>query len=121
MFYSLQHIADRLQVPGNFPDVEIRELLLDSRKLSNPSQSLFFALKGDRRDGHHQHGPSPGRATLGHAVDVRRRPMDAVARAWYGWKATTRAISSVAVFMAFSLGWRPARAADAGCRNASGR
>lgn len=52
MFYSLQHIADRLQVPGNFPDVEIRELLLDSRKLSNPSQSLFFALKGDRRDGH---------------------------------------------------------------------
>ena len=52
MSYSLSQIASLLQVPGNFPDVEITELLLDSRKLSNPSRSLFFALRGDRRNGH---------------------------------------------------------------------
>lgn len=33
-------------------DVEIRELLMDSRRAVFPESSLFFALKGPRRDGH---------------------------------------------------------------------
>ena len=33
-------------------DAEIRELLIDSRKAVFPAVSLFFALKGPRRDGH---------------------------------------------------------------------
>lgn len=33
-------------------DAEIRELLMDSRKAVFPSVSLFFSLKGPRRDGH---------------------------------------------------------------------
>ncbi|MBO9573835.1 MAG: UDP-N-acetylmuramoyl-tripeptide--D-alanyl-D-alanine ligase, partial [Chitinophagaceae bacterium] len=33
-------------------DSIISELLMDSRKISAPSSSLFFALKGPRRDGH---------------------------------------------------------------------
>lgn len=48
----LSHIASIIKAGGNFPDQEIRELLLDSRKLTNPSHSLFFALTGERRDGH---------------------------------------------------------------------
>lgn len=31
---------------------EIRELLLDSRRIGFASSALFFALKGPRRDGH---------------------------------------------------------------------
>src|SRR5688572_13318654 len=30
----------------------INQLLLDSRKVSSPAHSLFFAIKGSRRDGH---------------------------------------------------------------------
>src|ERR1044071_4838915 len=30
----------------------IRNLLIDSRKLSNAETSLFFAIKGERHDGH---------------------------------------------------------------------
>ena len=30
----------------------IKDLLIDSRKVNNPSSSLFFAIKGDRHDGH---------------------------------------------------------------------
>ena len=38
---------------GNVDNVEsIRHLLTDSRKIMAPSSSLFFAMKGDRRDGH---------------------------------------------------------------------
>ena len=33
-------------------DAEIRELLMDSRKAVFPEYSLFFALKGARRNGH---------------------------------------------------------------------
>lgn len=36
---------------GNI-DCIIKELLIDSRKINNPSTSLFFAIKGDRHDGH---------------------------------------------------------------------
>ncbi|MCR6721864.1 MAG: hypothetical protein NVV59_16600 [Chitinophagaceae bacterium] len=45
MKYSLAHIAKMLSLKGNFPEVEISDLLLDSRKLTNVSHSLFFALK----------------------------------------------------------------------------
>jgi alanine racemase len=34
-------------------DIIIEQLLLDSRKVHSPAISLFFALKGIRRDGHH--------------------------------------------------------------------
>ena len=33
-------------------DAEIKHLLIDSRKLSSPDNSLFFAIKGARNDGH---------------------------------------------------------------------
>lgn len=33
-------------------DLIIRQLLIDSRKLSHAESSLFFAIKGDRHDGH---------------------------------------------------------------------
>lgn len=36
----------------NLPDVEIQWLLTDSRSLSFPAETLFFALKSDRNDGH---------------------------------------------------------------------
>ncbi len=52
MKYTLTHIANIVGssslVPGNAVDY----LLLDSRKVYSPSSSLFFALKGLRRDGH---------------------------------------------------------------------
>lgn len=48
---EIQHIirAERLSDNG---DKKITELLIDSRKIINPSQALFIALKGERRDGH---------------------------------------------------------------------
>lgn len=54
MVYSVKHIAsvihgDWLQFHH---DDEIEYLLPDSRKLIFPAASLFFALKGPRRDGH---------------------------------------------------------------------
>ena len=53
MSYSIKDIARivnaRLLPEG---DVMIEHLLLDSRKVTLPSSSLFFALKGPRRDGH---------------------------------------------------------------------
>ncbi len=36
---------------GNIDSI-IKDLLIDSRKINNPSTSLFFAIKGDRHDGH---------------------------------------------------------------------
>lgn len=33
-------------------DIIIKDLLIDSRTLGNPSTSLFFAIKGERHDGH---------------------------------------------------------------------
>lgn len=38
--------------PGTHPPAEIRYLLTDSRKLTEPGQTLFFAVRGDKRDGH---------------------------------------------------------------------
>ena len=54
MTYHISEIATivkgRLVASNN--DAVIRELLMDSRKAAFPEYSLFFALKGPRRDGH---------------------------------------------------------------------
>ena len=51
--YTLQHIAAILGVkPSAEVDFPIRFLLTDSRRLVVPAETLFFALPGDRRDGH---------------------------------------------------------------------
>jgi Alr-MurF fusion protein len=51
--YSISHIA---AVTGNDAAIQnessIEHLLLDSRRIIDPATSLFFALKGPRRDGH---------------------------------------------------------------------
>ncbi|MGK2863099.1 MAG: bifunctional UDP-N-acetylmuramoyl-tripeptide:D-alanyl-D-alanine ligase/alanine racemase [Chitinophagaceae bacterium] len=52
MKYSLAHIADIIGSPGVNRDITIEHLLLDSRKVYSPANSLFFALTGIRRDGH---------------------------------------------------------------------
>ena len=53
MRYTLSHIAEIIgadPLPASASSIE--HLLLDSRKVYAPSSSLFFALKGNRRDGH---------------------------------------------------------------------
>jgi len=54
MEYKISHIAS--VVGGRIiqlkKDAAIEHLLIDSRKLFSPFASLFFALKGPRRDGH---------------------------------------------------------------------
>ena len=52
MKYSLTHIAGIVGSSAVVADTEIEYLLLDSRKVYSPAASLFFALKGPRRDGH---------------------------------------------------------------------
>jgi UDP-N-acetylmuramyl pentapeptide synthase len=53
--YSIKHINS---IIGNLSSIVrrpadvIEHLLTDSRKVYDPSSSLFFALKGPRRDGH---------------------------------------------------------------------
>jgi Alr-MurF fusion protein len=50
--YSLPHIAGIVGSSAIVTDTAIEYLLLDSRKVYSPAASLFFALKGPRRDGH---------------------------------------------------------------------
>ena len=52
MKYSLAHIADIVGSLSVASDISFEHLLLDSRKVYSPLNSLFFALKGPRRDGH---------------------------------------------------------------------
>lgn len=52
MKYSLIHIANIFGSTGITDDRTIEHLLLDSRKVYSPANSLYFALKGPRRDGH---------------------------------------------------------------------
>ncbi len=51
---TLRGIAAALEVPCpfEFQDIFIKELAIDSRKVVLPAQSLFFAITGDRHDGH---------------------------------------------------------------------
>lgn len=55
MYYFANDIARILQgtLSGSGkPDAVIRHLLIDSRSISSPETSLFFALKSERNDGH---------------------------------------------------------------------
>ena len=49
---NLSTIAQYIGVKGTFPVVDIKWLLTDSRTLSFPTESLFFAIKTNRNDGH---------------------------------------------------------------------
>lgn len=53
-FYDLNQIADVLggKFVGARQDYKIKYLLIDSRKILHAQASIFFALKGDRNDGH---------------------------------------------------------------------
>jgi alanine racemase len=52
--YTIDHIARIIQATASISqaDVVIEHLLTDSRRLYAPVSSLFFALKGPRKDGH---------------------------------------------------------------------
>lgn len=54
MKYSISKIASIIKgtLHAAQPDAEISELMLDSRRVVFPETSLFFALRGPRRDGH---------------------------------------------------------------------
>lgn len=52
MKYTLDHIAKIVDSASTVSDRLIETLVLDSRKIYSPANSLFFALKGPRRDGH---------------------------------------------------------------------
>lgn len=49
---TLQHIAKILKAETIPVDASIESLLIDSRKLTIPATTLFFALEGPRQDGH---------------------------------------------------------------------
>jgi Alr-MurF fusion protein len=50
--YTLDHIARIVGSASEVTAYPVEYLLLDSRKIYSPATSLFFALKGKRRDGH---------------------------------------------------------------------
>ncbi|HEX4876248.1 MAG TPA: alanine racemase [Chitinophagaceae bacterium] len=53
MSYTIRHIANVIGAEATvLQDAVIEHLLLDSRKIYAPASSVFFALKGPRRDGH---------------------------------------------------------------------
>ena len=53
MIYTVQNIARIIGAENaELNDSTIEHLLLDSRKVHSPGTSLFFAIKGIRRDGH---------------------------------------------------------------------
>ncbi|MBL4656711.1 MAG: hypothetical protein JKX73_01835, partial [Flavobacteriales bacterium] len=53
-FYDLNQITEVLggKFIGNRQDYKIKYLLIDSRKILHAQASIFFALTGDRNDGH---------------------------------------------------------------------
>ncbi len=54
MIYKASKIAEILKLePPRFPDYEIQTLLTDSRSVTYPENSLFFALMTSTGDGHH--------------------------------------------------------------------
>ncbi len=54
MQYKISQIASIVKgkLIAQYEDTLIRDLMMDSRKAAFPESSLFFALHGDRRDGH---------------------------------------------------------------------
>ena len=53
-YYDIEQITDILdgKFIGNRADYKIKYLLIDSRKILHAQASLFFALRGERHDGH---------------------------------------------------------------------
>ena len=53
-FYSLQEVSEIVngKLVGEAQDRTVSDLLIDSRHLMDPSQTMFFALKSSRNDGH---------------------------------------------------------------------
>mgnify|MGYP002526408483 FL=1 len=53
-YYDIEQITDILdgKFIGNRTDYKIKYLLIDSRKILHAQASLFFALRGERHDGH---------------------------------------------------------------------
>ncbi len=53
MLYTIQHIAGIIGAESRIvSDNAIEQLVIDSRKTVFPNTSLFFAIRGERRDGH---------------------------------------------------------------------
>jgi alanine racemase len=55
MNYSIANVNQIIQgkiTGSNDQNIVIRNLLIDSRKIITPENSLFFAIKGERNDGH---------------------------------------------------------------------
>ena len=54
MTYTIQNIANIISAKfdGTLHPADITQLVFDSRKISLPHNSLFFAIKGTRHDGH---------------------------------------------------------------------
>ena len=54
MSYPIKNISEIIhgKFSGKRSDAMIRDLLIDSRKISHAEASLFFAIKGERHDGH---------------------------------------------------------------------
>ena len=54
MQYSVEHIAAILKAPlhGHAPDNRVTRLLTDSRSLTFPEETLFFAIVTKHGDGH---------------------------------------------------------------------
>jgi len=54
MSYDISTVATILETtfPASLPNSSVRQLVIDSRKIIFPEQSLFFALRGQRQDGH---------------------------------------------------------------------
>lgn len=53
MSYQIKQIAEIINAGGVvFHDSLVKDLLLDSRKINSAEHSLFFAIRGERRDGH---------------------------------------------------------------------
>ena len=53
--YHIREIAELLKAktfPGVLPDFQVKDILIDSRKLISPENCLFFALTSKRNDGH---------------------------------------------------------------------
>jgi len=75
--YKLSDIAKAIQGTLSNPvNPVINHLLIDSRNLLSPGDSLFFALKGDRHDGHNFISELAGNGVLNFVVNYIPQPND---------------------------------------------
>ena len=54
MNYTSSHISKIIKgtIIGKKNDAPIKQLLIDSRQLTSPENTVFFAIGGERHDGH---------------------------------------------------------------------